>query len=163
MTKFYRPVGDKACVFPIGSVIFTDNSTNPTKWYGGTWTRLSGGYIYAGVNNSYSVTSYTGTSTQGHAITTAQMPSHNHTASSNNAGSHMHYVQTFPYAGSDASYYVIAGGGPGGNVGSTNWRGGFTSWADNHSHTITVNSTGSGSAHTHNIAYIALACWRRTA
>ena len=52
--------------FPVGSLYLTVGSENPNTTIGGTWTKLSGYYLYA--DTSINNTSYTGKGTQGHAI-----------------------------------------------------------------------------------------------
>jgi len=64
---------------PVNSLYFSDSNTNPNTFYGGncgTWTQINGYYIYAG--NTSSNTSYTGTGTQSHTLTTQQIPKHKH-------------------------------------------------------------------------------------
>lgn len=150
------------CPFPVGFVVLTTTKVNPQTYWGGTWVQYYGGYIYA-AQSSIGQTSYTGWGTQGHSLTTAQMPSHSHTGSTGGAGGHSHTVQTFPWSGSNASYYVISASGPGGNVGSTNWTGGYTNTVGDHTHSVSIGSTGSGNSHSHNIATVDVFAWKRTA
>lgn len=63
--------------FPVGSLYLTVGSENPNKTIGGTWTKLSGYYLYA--DTSINNTSYTGKHTQSHTLTTNEIPSHSHT------------------------------------------------------------------------------------
>lgn len=73
-----------------------------------------------------------------------EFKSHNHTQNP-----HSHGVQTFPYGGSNNSYYVIAGGGPGGAVDiGTSWQGGYAT-----NTTATNNSTGGDETRPKNIRY----------
>lgn len=65
-------------IYPIGSIFLTTNITNPSTYFGGEWERMSGGYLYAVVNNKVSNSSYTGTGAQSHVLTINEIPSHNH-------------------------------------------------------------------------------------
>lgn len=70
---------------------------------------------------------------ENHALTVAQMPSHSHTGTTNITGAHSHPI---------GSYFAATAGGPGfflgggGNVSSQS--------SGNHSHTLTINSSGNG-------------------
>ena len=88
--------------WPIGSVYLSFNDTNPATFFGGTWERLTGGFLYGCVNDSGtgngtgtktgassgSTGSYSGTSGST-KLTAAQsgLPAHTHTQNS-----HWHYV-----------------------------------------------------------------------
>ena len=63
--------------FPVGSLYLTVGSENPNNTIGGTWTKISGYYLYA--DTSINNTSYTGKHTQSHTLTIEQIPSHSHT------------------------------------------------------------------------------------
>lgn len=39
-------------VYPIGSIYFSVNSTNPSKWFGGTWVAWGTGRVPVGVDTS---------------------------------------------------------------------------------------------------------------
>lgn len=39
-------------VYPIGSIYLSINSTNPSKWFGGTWVAWGAGRVPVGVNTS---------------------------------------------------------------------------------------------------------------
>lgn len=152
---FLKKNGEKyypAPYMPIGSIYLTVSNDNPSKWFGGTWEKMSGGYLYACVNNIGN-SSYTGTNTQGHTLTEQQIPSHSHTM--REAGNHSHGVnfdQVWAWGGT-TSLATTAGGPYGGS--------GYIRDAGSHSHTI--NNTGGGQAHSHNIAYIGVWCWKRIA
>lgn len=60
--------------YPVGAYYLANTSTSPSSLFGGTWTNLTGRFLYC--NN--------GTSTNGsnkHTLTTNEMPSHTHTIS----------------------------------------------------------------------------------
>lgn len=58
--------------FPVGSLYLTVGSENPNNTIGGTWSKISGYYLYA--DTSINNTSYTGKHTQSHKLTQQQMP-----------------------------------------------------------------------------------------
>ena len=81
------------------------------------------------------------------------MPSHNHTASSNNTGGHNH------------KYYSYKNGGDVGGFGGYGDRstGYDTSTAGTHSHTITIENTGSNRYHNNMQPYLSVYIWKRIA
>jgi microcystin-dependent protein len=86
-----------------------------------------------------------------HTLTTAQMPVHNHTASTNTTGAHVHQSQG----------YWSGGGGLGGAISRTTVGGdpidtNSLRSAGDHSHTVTVNNAGSGSAHNNLQPYLVM-------
>lgn len=170
--------GNILAAFPIGAIYLSTEPTNPRNYFGGTWTQLKNAYLFAtnATSGNKGTGSGTGTgtgaasgSTATTVLETKHLPSHTHTGSASTGGAHTHNVQTFPWSGSNASYYVISASGPGGNVGSTNWTGGYAAEAGSHTHTITIGSTGSGTghshglnSHTHTVPYLEVYVWKRT-
>lgn len=125
---------------PIGSIYLTVSNDNPSTYFGGTWEKMSGGYLYACVN-SIGNSSYTGSSTQPHTLTIEQIPAHSH------------------------GITVKAHWGDAGNTNEENYNIGTkwdTNWA-NRSWMNFASNTGGGQAHSHNIAYIGVWCWKRIA
>ena len=59
------------CIYPIGSLYFSNNSTSPASIIGGSWTKIED----AVVRSSTSV-GYIGSDT--HTLTKEEMPAHNH-------------------------------------------------------------------------------------
>ena len=127
-------------IYPVGSVYLSWNSTDPKNLFGGTWTRLSGGFLY-GCVSSVGTGNGTGTATNSHTLTIDQMPTHNHFNWSNTDGFATHCVNH-----AWGSYVVI----PKGSSGEVY----------NYQKPI---SQGGGKGHSHNIPYIAVFAWRRTA
>lgn len=131
---------------PIGSIYLTVSNDNPSKWFGGTWEKMSGGYLYACVN-SIGNSSYTGSSTQPHTLTINEMPSHNHR--------HRQWLMNGPSSG--------------GNHYGFDYRAGYGTAIDTDSYSDSGEvrygnfPTGGGQAHSHNIAYIGIWCWKRIA
>ena len=63
-------------IYPVGSIYLSDNATNPSSKFGGTWVQLKDHFLYAG--SSFSSGNGTGTATNSHTLTIDQIPSHNH-------------------------------------------------------------------------------------
>lgn len=73
-------------MWPVGSIYLSDNTTNPNTKFGGTWVRLSGGFIYGSTvasGSSYSTGNGSGTTTNDHTLTIDQMPKHSHLVMTN--------------------------------------------------------------------------------
>lgn len=131
-------------VYPVGSVYISTNSTSPATLFGGTWERLKGGFLYGAVN-SYGTGNGTGTSTNTHKLTINETPTHEHNVRYNGSSG---YGVTISHAGS--GYKVL-------NIPSWEWT-----VADIISNLYT-NPVGGNAGHSHNIPYIAVFMWRRTA
>lgn len=147
-------------IYPVGSVYFSYTSTSPATRFGGTWSAISGRFIYTG-----------GTGTGGN--NNAAVISHNHTASTGSSGSHSHNAYnpasyasfglfisgTGANAGVSASHYLPSG------TSSNLWTrsAGSTQSAGSHTHTVTVASKGESATNRNMPLYQQLYCWRRTA
>lgn len=87
-------------IYPVGSYYETTNvNFNPnTAWAGTTWQRITDGRVLIAGGGDYTVGSNYGEKT--HKITTAEMPTHSHTASSADNGAHTHGRGTMNITGS---------------------------------------------------------------
>ena len=137
-------------IYPVGSIYMSWNNNSPANFIGGTWERLKGGYLY-GCVDSTGTGNGTGTSTQtiylgntgSTVLTVDQIPSHSHgqvvTAHSGGSGIRCDYVSdsngSLAYSQGVNTY--ATGGGKG------------------HTHSIPK--------HSHDVPYIAVFTWRRTA
>ena len=83
---------------PVGSIIITNDSRNPSEYIGGGWTLLTD-VVLVGAGGKYALNqtggaesvSYTPAGTVGGtAISVDQMPSHGHSASTDTKGAHTH-------------------------------------------------------------------------
>ena len=82
--------GGGLSAYPVGAIYMSMNPTSPAEIFGGTWEALDEGRVLIGANTEYPVGATGGEKT--HKLTTAEMPSHNHTMVS--TGSHIHSGET---------------------------------------------------------------------
>jgi hypothetical protein len=125
--------------YPVGSIYTAVVSTNPATLLGvGTWSAFGSGRVLLGHGGSYSAGDEGGATTDSHAITVAEMPTHNH-------------GYTGTYGDSDAD----GGGDRSSSVGAYN----------SHPLVTKLENQGSGAAHEHDIMqpYIVVYMWQRTA
>lgn len=91
-------------IYPVGSIYLNTRLVEPAQLFGGTWSRLQSTFLLA-AGNTYSAGSTGGASSRSytpagsvnnHTITTAELPSHNHTftgtakSSGNQSADHKH-------------------------------------------------------------------------
>jgi len=145
-------------IYPVGSIYMSVNSTSPATLFGGTWERLPKGKFLYNINSdsaSWSNGNDTGTATNAASGNTGATTL---TAAQSGLRSHQHKIYggwNNGGSGDDAYGYSSA------YAGDRGWKTyGMETIGDSaatSSHTHTLNS------HTHNIPYIAIYMWRRTA
>lgn len=148
--------------FPVGTIIETKNSTNPSSYIGGTWAQYGAGQVTVGIDPSdpdFDTIEKTGGSKEmqqhshsataasngahTHTGTAASAGSHNHSASSASAGEHTHELAH------NINLHLISGGSAlNGAVSGGTKQNVYALSAGSHSHAITVNS---GGAHAHSV------------
>ena len=167
-------------VYPVGSLYWSSNNTDPSTLFGGTWQQIKDRFILA-AGDSYTVNNTGGEKT--HTLTIDEMPSHDHsftpsgtvsstfsgnassgsadveTAHNKNAASGVFYSTDLPNrsVGDDAGAYhdqyrLNFYMVPSGTVSSS-----FSGTAG------TTGSRGSGTAHNNMPPYIVKYCWERIA
>jgi hypothetical protein len=161
----------KNALYPIGS-IYTNatNNTNPATLLGfGTWTAFGAGRVMVGFNGSdplFDTAEETGGSKD------ATVVSHTHTASTNTTGAHQHLVANdVDSRGGDTpltnTQSINRAGGGGGDSQyilegtDTPADRGITTSNGDHSHTVTVASTGSSGTNANLQPYITVYLWKR--
>lgn len=155
-------------VYPVGSIYMSTVSTNPATLFGfGTWEQIQGRFLL-GVSGSYAVGTTGGAETV--TLTTAQLPSHNHSGSTGSAGNHNHSASSSnvnisgTFGTGNTTPNILYKGDTSGcfyNTGSTGNDGTNQSHYtqddrtqkiginNTHSHTITINNNGT---HTHTVS-----------
>lgn len=120
-------------IYPVGSIYMSYSHNNPAVMFGGTWTRLTGGFLWASQNGD--IIGQTG-GEKTHTLTVNELPAHTHTVAVANTASGSNTASNMARYNSNASSYI-------GSVIST--------------------STGGGAAHNNMPPYIQVSIWRRTA
>lgn len=150
-------------IYPVGSIYMSVRSTNPGTLFGGTWTAWGTGRVPIGINTSdtsFNTVEKTGGS-KTHAITSNEMPSHNHSVSltTSSNGVHTHPVGYYSPTFGAGSYPVNTTSTAGFNEKTYN-----TNSAGAHTHTVSGNtgSKGSGTAMSLLQPYITCYMWKRT-
>ena len=146
-------------VYPVGSIYMSTVSTNPATLFGfGTWEAMPAGRVLLAQGKSSWGTTYNAGSTGGeatHQLTVGEMPNHNHSASANTTGEHKHGAPaTGNYNGGGTGFDDGGGNNP-------NYTRCYTSINGNHSHTITINNTGSNQPHNNLQPYVTCYIWKR--
>lgn len=136
--------------FPAGGIIMWSGSvaTIPAGWNlcdGTSSTPDLRNRFVVGAGDTYSPDDTGGSDSV--TLTTAQMPSHSHSGSTNTAGNHSHTVSAGPGDGGTARAANTDGSGESFSTNS----------AGNHSHSLSINSTGGGGSHENRPPYYALA------
>lgn len=145
--------------YPVGSIYMSMSATNPAELFGGTWEQIAQGRCLIGAGTGTDSRSESKTFTAGatggeynHVLTVGEMPSHTHSASTNTVAAHSHTAYGQSIRQTSGSGYT-----------SCDYASGNTGAAGSHSHTITVNNTGSNTGHNNIQPYLAVYYWQRTA
>lgn len=142
-------------VYPIGSLYWSKNSTDPGTLFGGTWTRVKDKFILA-AGDTYAQGTTGGAATV--ALTTAQLPAHSHTRGT------MQITGTGLRGGQDGTCGGAfikertgqSNGAAGGYAADYGFRA-SNSWSGS------TSSVGSGTDHENMPPYVTYYCWERTA
>lgn len=142
-------------VYPVGSIYMSINSTNPSTLFGGQWEQLKDKFLL-GCGDIYQNGTTGGEAS--HVLATSEMPSHNHSASTNSTGGHRHTFSGWWTTKGDgsATYACVART----QQNDPAEYGSFAT-AGEHSHTVTVNNTGDGQAHNNMPPYLSIYMWKR--
>ncbi len=142
-------------VYPVGSIYMSVNSTNPSTLFGGQWEQLKDKFLL-GCGDIYQNGTTGGEAS--HVLTTSEMPSHNHSASTNSTGGHRHTFKGWWTTKGDgsATYACVARTQQNDPV-----EYGSFATAGEHSHTVTVNNTGGGVGHNNMPPYLSIYMWKR--
>lgn len=82
-------------VYPVGAIYMSTVNESPATFLGGTWATWGAGRVPVGVaaSGTFATAGATG-GTETTTLTVANLPSHNHTGSSNSTGAHTHTAQS---------------------------------------------------------------------
>ena len=119
-------------IYPVGSIYFSTSSTSPSSIIGGTWTQVTNAVIRGSGGG------YKGSDT--HTLTINEMPSHNHSGTTDE----IKYGTNWN-PGNDWSYSAAS-------------RAEFSQTRG-----LVINNAGGGQAHNNMPPYYAVYIWRRTA
>lgn len=131
--------------YPVGAIYLSVDNTNPTKWFGGTWSLIAQGRTLVGVDTNdtdFNTVKKTGGS-KSVTLTTNQIPKHTHNVGLKNYGDGLIYPE-----GNGSS-----------RTGTGLWA--LTSTANNYP--LEAKSSGGGQAHTNLQPYYTCYIWCRTA
>ncbi len=142
-------------MYPIGSIYMSINETNPSTIFGGQWEQIKDKFLLA-CGDTYENGSIGGEAT--HTLTKSEMPSHNHSASTNTTGGHRHtFTGWWTTKGDGSTTYACVARTQQSDAAEY----GSFSTAGDHSHTVTINNTGDGQAHNNMPPYMAIYMWKR--
>ena len=164
IAKFAPMLDTMKKIYPVGSIYMSTVSTNPATLFGfGTWEAMPAGRVLLAQGKSSWGTTYNAGSTGGeatHKLTVGELPSHGHSASTNTTGNHTHTHPGWQMGEGirhqDGCSAIPQRGDKGGYSGTYTF-----STAGNHSHTITINSTGNNQSHNNLQPYISIYIWKR--
>jgi hypothetical protein len=143
-------------LYPVGSIYSSTVSTNPNTLFGfGTWVAYAAGRVLVGQNG----TTFTAGATGGSADATLVGHAHSVTGTTNVAGNHNHSTQWVNYSG---------GGGSGLTDPVNPNTGDYyipTTYAGDHSHTVTgtTDTQGNSATNANLQPYVVVYMWTRTA
>lgn len=130
---------------PIGSIFLTVSNDNPSKYFGGKWEKISGGFLWgcnSGVDNNLMNSKVGHTKSFDTTLTIDQIPSHNHLLKMKNAGK-------WNWTSGTAKGEMMEGG---------------YSWNENdttYNWLIENSPVGGNKGHSHKIPYIGVWVWKR--
>lgn len=144
---------------PVGSIYLSVNSTNPSTFFGGTWTQIKDRFLLC-CGSTYSAGSTGGAATV--TLTTSQIPAHSHSGSTGESGWHSH-----GYESQKKRYVDPVMSGAGSVLAATGAQNYacyyYTDGSGTHTHSVSVGNTGGGGSHNNMPPYIAVYVWKRTA
>lgn len=149
---------------PVGTVRDFAVEFNPNESWGGTWSKMDAGRVlvaagtYKEGSDSYTYNLGDKGGEAKHQLTTDELATHNHTGSATSAGAHTHGLsQLWGYTDQNwrNGFFDRAANGSGAGFSSDS--------AGDHSHYVSINSTGKGTKHENRQPYQAVSRWYRSA
>lgn len=99
---------DALIAYPVGSIYIAYNHTNPGTLFGGTWVRMTGGFLWA--SNATDTIGQTG-GEKTHTLTVNELPSHSHGSVYSQHASGTKDKAWYNTSGSSVAYGAVATGG----------------------------------------------------
>ena len=121
---------------PIGSIFLTVSNDNPSKYFGGTWEKISGGFLWGcstSIDNNLMSSSVGSTKSFDTTLTIDQIPSHTHGV----------------YGAMSGNTWPITNYGNDWQLTTKDWN------------TNMLTYTGGGQGHSHDIPHIGVWVWKR--
>ena len=157
LSKVYAQA--KLDAHPVGSIYESTDSTSPATLFGGTWEAMDAGRVLVAQGKAETGTTFTAGDTGGeetHKLTTSELPAHSHSATMGSAGGHSHGMTISTSQSAGGAYHIRKTDSPTVET----WQ---TSWAGEHTHSISISNTGGDAAHNIMQPYQVVYRWRRTA
>lgn len=145
---------------PVGSIYESTSDQSPADLFGGTWEAMDPGRVLVSAGTASTGTVYTAGDKGGeenHKLTESENGPHAHSASCSTDGNHNHVVY-----GSDDNR-GSCGFDTQGNAYMQSQIAYPSSYSGNHSHSITIGSSGNGAPHNNMPPFEVVYRWKRTA
>lgn len=142
-------------IYPIGSYYWSNNSTDPSNLFGGTWEQVMNKFLYAAGTKSVGTTG----GEENHTLIESEMPSHAHTRGT------MEITGTIPtdsLGNSTISGAFYASGSSSGASGSSS-NNTKTAMEASRSWTGETSYVGGNTSHNNMPPYLVAYCWNRVA
>ena len=135
-------------IYPVGSLYMSVNSTDPSKLFGGTWTKIEGSFLW-GTGNTPKHTGGS-TTTNSHVLKVNEIPAHVHSET----------IQT-----GDGNFNPVVKNRTGGSTAYAIWpenaTGGWTNVGSGEIMTTRATGGGEGHSHTYMPPYFEVYMWYR--
>lgn len=167
-------------LYPVGSIYMSVNNTSPATLFGGTWTQISGRFLYCTTTSKTTGGASTHTHTQGATgtasgntgattLTENQIPSHKHyfnwsqhsnqySASTNGNSNGQSFANLTDEGHSLTAQWCYDGNERSGYTSATGGGGSHTHTLNSHTHTNPTTASASSLP-----PYFTVYCWYRTA
>ena len=149
----------RLAAYPVGSLYWSNNPTNPSKLFGGTWTQIKDRFILA-AGSTYAVNATGGEAS--HTLTVAESPAHTHTRGTMEITGGFSAKVNNSYQRWGAFSATNAGEQTSGEYGGTNYPSGVD-FVASRTWTGETSSVGGGGAHNNMPPYRVKYCFERTA
>lgn len=145
-------------IYPIGSYYWSNDSTDPSNLFGGTWEQVTDKFLYAAGTKVVGTTG----GEENHTLIESEMPSHAHTRGTMEiTGSFIGGGQNHTYG--EGCFYNSQVRSPYTNADSGNSTNNLTAMQASHSWTGSTSYVGGNTSHNNMPPYLVAYCWYRVA